>query len=269
MFGASRNSLLVVQDALRTSAQSGDVKTLSGQLFAVADVIAQEKSLRQILADSGQTPQSRSALIAEIFGSSIDEVAKSVVSSVVSQRWSTDGDLIDVLEILGAQAAFIAADRNGTLDRAESDIFHFGRTVDASASLQMTLTDPSLSTVTKTKVVNQLLDGKVEQQTIAVIAYFVSHLRGRRVDAVIELLNELAAAQRNQVVAYVRSVVALDESQLTRLTNALNKLTGKQVSVNVAIDPSVIGGITVKIGQDVIDGSVATRLENARRSLLA
>ena len=269
MIGASRDSLTAVQETLRSRTGQGDLSALSGQLLAVAEVVASEKSLRLLLADNGQPAAIRTALIADVLGSQVSTVTQEVVASVVSQRWSSDSDLVDALEILGAQAAFIASDANGSLDRAESDIFHFGRSVDASAQLQMTLTDPSLPATAKAGIVTDLLQGKVEAQTAQVIAYFASHLRGRRVDAVIELLSDLAAAQRNQVVAEVRSVVALDESQVTRLATALTKLTGKQVSINVAIDPTVIGGITVKIGQDVIDGSVATRLESARRSLLA
>ncbi|NBV90115.1 MAG: F0F1 ATP synthase subunit delta [Actinobacteria bacterium] len=202
-------------------------------------------------------------------GSQVAQTTKEVVAAVVSQRWSSDSDLVDAIEILGAQSAFMAASGAGTLDRVESDIFHFGRAVDASAQLQMTLTDPAQSAAVKAAVVKDLLAGKVDAQASQVIAYFASNLRGRRVAAVIDLLSELAAGERNQVVAQVRSVIALDETQKTRLATALSKLTGKQVSVNVAIDPSVIGGISVKIGQDVIDGSVATRLESARRSLQA
>jgi F-type H+-transporting ATPase subunit delta len=89
------------------------------------------------------------------------------------------------------------------------------------------------------------------------------------VDSVLETLGNLAAQQRNQVVAEVRSAVNLDADQTRRLSAALSKITGKNVRINVAIDPAVLGGISVTIGEDVIDGSIAARLESARRSLLA
>jgi F-type H+-transporting ATPase subunit delta len=101
------------------------------------------------------------------------------------------------------------------------------------------------------------------------IKHVAGHLRGRRVDSVLETLGNLAAEQRNQVVAEVRSAVSLDANQTSRLSAALSKITGKNVRINVAIDPSVLGGISVTIGEDVIDGSIAARLESARRSLLA
>jgi F-type H+-transporting ATPase subunit delta len=133
----------------------------------------------------------------------------------------------------------------------------------------MTLTDPSLSSQTKAAIVGDLLGSKVDAITLGLIKHVAGNLRGRRVDAVLETLGTLAAAQRNQVVAEVRSVVALDADQTRRLSAALSKITGKNVRINVAIDPAIVGGISVTIGEDVIDGSVAARLESARRALLA
>jgi len=269
MIGASRGSLALVQESLRSRAGQGDLSALTADLLAVAGLLGEQKSLRQTLADSGQPVAARQALVADVLGGKITADAVAVLSDVVGQRWSSDRDLIDALELLAAQATFSAADAQGTLDRVENELFHFGRAVDASAELQMALTDPSLSSGAKSSVVTDLLSAKVDAGTLAVIAYFAGHLRGRQVNSVIDSLSELAAAQRNQVVAEVHSVVALDDNQKARLTAALTKITGRQVKLNVAIDPSVIGGISVKIGEDIIDGTVATRLEDARRSLLA
>lgn len=269
MIGASRGSLALVQESLRSRTGQDDLSVLTADLLAVAGLLGEQKSLRQTLADSGQPVAARQALVADVLGGKISAGAVAVVGDVVSQRWSSDRDLIDALELLAAQATFTAADAQGTLDRVENELFHFGRAVDASAELQMALTDPSLSSGAKSKVVTDLLSAKVDSGTLAVIAYFAGNLRGRQVNSVIDSLSELAAAQRNQVVAEVHSVVALDDNQKARLTAALTKITGRQVKLNVAIDPSVIGGISVKIGENIIDGTVATRLEDARRSLLA
>jgi len=269
MIGASRGSLLTVQELLSSRTNQGDLSTLSSDLLKVADLITSEKSLRQTLADSGQAAASRVALVTSILESRISGEALSLIGDVVSARWSTDGDLIEALEILGATAAFIAAKSAGTLDRIENEVFHFGRAVDGSEALQMTLTDPALPASAKSSLVSDLLTGKAESTSIAILTYFVAHLRGRRIVEVIESLSELAAAQNNQVVAQVRSAVNLDDQQVARLAAALTTITGRQVKVNVALDASVLGGISVKIGNEVIDGTVATRLEQARRSLQA
>jgi F-type H+-transporting ATPase subunit delta len=265
MIGASRNSLALVQETLRSRSSQGDLSALSAELLAAADVLAGEKSLRQNLADSGQP----SALINDVFGSKVGALTVDVLGEVVSARWSSGTDLVDAVELLGSQAAFVAADKAGSLDRVENELFHFGRAVQASPELQMTLTDPSISAATKSAIVGDLIGSKVDSITLALIKHVAGNLRGRRVDSVLETLGDLAAQQRNQVVAEVRSAVALDTNQTSRLSAALSKITGKNVRINVAIDPAVLGGISVTIGEDVIDGSIAARLESARRTLLA
>lgn len=267
MIGASRGSLARAQASL--SARQGDLSTLSAELFAVVAAIANEKSLRQTLADSGQPEGARKALITDLLGNKVSAATLDVLGDIVTGRWSSDHDLVEAIETVASQAAFASADKAGTLDRVEDEVFLFGRAIDASPELQMALTDPSLGSDAKAAIVGDLLGGKVDSVTLSVLKYYASNLRGRRVDAVVADLSDLAGETRNQSVAEVRSVVALDESQTRRLAAALSVIAGREVKVNVAIDPTVLGGISVKIGDQIIDGTVASRLENARRSLLA
>jgi len=204
-----------------------------------------------------------------LFGKKVSASTNEFLGELVAARWSSGEDLVDAVELVGFQAAFVVADKAGSLDRVENELFHFARAVQASSELQMTLTDPALSSLAKSGVVGDLLGSKVDVSTLNLIKYVAGHLRGRRVDSVLATLGNLAAAQRNQVVAEVRSVIALDAEQTRKLSSALSKLTGKDVRINVAIDPSVLGGITVTIGEEVIDGSISARLESARRTLLA
>ena len=265
MIGASRDSLERVQVALRE--RKGDLSTLSSDVFAVASVISTEPALLQTLADGGQPVAARQAVVRDLLKGKSSNDAIDVVCDTVAARWSSGSDMVEALELLAAQAAFMAAGKK--LGTVEDEVFLFGRAVDASAALQMALTDPSASVASKSALVRDLLKGKVDDLTLNVVDYFASHLRGRRIDAVIDQLSSLAAAQNDQVVAEVRSVVDLSEAQRKRLAAVLTKLTGKNVRLNVAIDASIIGGISVQIGDEVIDGTTATRLETARRALLA
>ena len=269
MIGASRNSLAVVQESMRSRSNQGDLSALSAELLAAADILANEKSLRQNLADSGQPVDTRTSLIKDVFGKKVSDSAHEILGELVAARWSSGEDLVDAVELLGSQAAFVAADKAGSLDRVENELFHFARAVQASSELQMTLTDPALSASAKSAIVGDLLGSKVDVITLGLLKHVAGHLRGRRVDSVLSTLGDLAAAQRNQVVAEVRSVIPLDADQTRKLSSALSKLTGKDVRINVAIDPSVLGGISVTIGEEVIDGSISARLESARRTLLA
>jgi F-type H+-transporting ATPase subunit delta len=140
--------------------------------------------------------------------------------------------------------------------------------VDASSDLQMTLTDPALAGAAKSAIVRDLLSGRATEATRSVLEFAVSHLRGRRIDAVVDQLADLAARQRQRIVAEVRVARPLTTEQERRLAAALSTLKGRTVRLNVAVDPEVLGGVHVKVGDEVIDGTVAYRMEQARRALL-
>jgi F-type H+-transporting ATPase subunit delta len=241
---------------------------VSGDLLAVAGVLGGEKSLRQALADGGQPEQVRRGIVTQLFGGKVSDTSLAILGDVVAARWSSDGDLVDALEQFGAQAAFVGAEADGSLDRVEDELFRFGRAVDGSPELQMALTDPALPADRKTALVRDLL-GQASPATVALVGHTAAHLRGRQPAVAVDQLAGLAAEQRRRVLAEVRSAVPLTDEQQTRLGAALSRLQGRQVRLNVIVDPGVVGGIVVRVGDDVIDGSVASRLEQARRTVTA
>jgi F-type H+-transporting ATPase subunit delta len=268
MIGSSRESLAACQEGLDARRQDAGFAQLSGALFSVADVLSREALLRSTLADSGQPHSVREGLVRQLFAGKVSDLAVDVVLMVVDRRWAESLDLVLALEQLADQAAFTVAEGDGTLDATEEELFRFGRALDASSALQMTLTDPAQGSGTKAAVVRDLLQGRSTAATQQVLEYAVGHLHGRRIDAVVDELCGLAARQRARVVAEVRVAAPLDETQQRRLADALSRLKGRTVRLNVAVDPAVLGGVHVRIGDDVIDGTVASRLEQARRALL-
>ena len=269
MLGSSRESLITLRASLDARRGDEGFASVSGDLLAVAGVLGDEKSLRQMLADSGQPAALRTGIATSLFEGKIAAPSLAVLTDVVGARWSSDADLVDAIEQLGAQAAFSVAETEGTLDRVEDELFTFSRAVDESPELQLALTDPSVTAASTGARVRDLVGGSAAPTTTALLAHAAGHLRGRRPAAAVEDLARLASEQRRQVLAEVRSAIALDAEQSTRLAAALTRLQGRQVRVNVIVDPEVVGGIVVRVGDDVIDGSVSARLEQARRALSA
>jgi len=268
MLGSSRESLAACQEGLDALRQDADFGQVAADLFAAAGVLDVEGQLRNTLADSGQPAAVREGLVRQIFGDRVGELAVTVLVMATARRWSSDLDLVLAIELLADQAAFTVAEANGSLDTTEEELFLFSRALDSSPALQMALTDPSQSVQTKAAIVRDLLGGRASATTDQVLQYAVGHLHGRRIDAVVEDLGNLAATQRERVVAEVRVAAPLDAAQEARLSELLGRLKGRTVQLNVAVDPSVLGGVHVKIGDEVIDGTIASRLEQARRAVL-
>ncbi|TAK70721.1 MAG: F0F1 ATP synthase subunit delta [Actinomycetota bacterium] len=267
MIGASRDSLAALRESLDSRRLEAGFDRVPADLLAVSDLLSRETLLRAALADSGQSEQARTALANEVLASRLAPTSLAVVVDVVRARWSEPGDLVSALEELGAQAAFTLAEADGSLDRVEEELFRFGRAAAANPQLQMALTDPGLSSAAKAGIARDLVAGRVAPMTALLLEDLAGHLRGRRVDTAVAQLCDLAAAQRQRVVAEVTVAVPLAADQARRLAAALSVLKGRQVRLNVTVDPAVLGGVSVHVADDVIDGTVATRLEQARRAL--
>lgn len=269
MNGASREALAAGRgqlDAL-TDNTSVDAAKLGEELASVTGLLDREGSLRRALTDPAKTGEAKAGLAEQLLGGQIGGETLDLVSGLVRSRWSRSRDLTDAVEELSYAADLVAAQRTGALDDVEDELFRFGRIVSASSDLRAALTDKVAATSAKAELLRSLLDGRVNPVTERLVARLVTHPRGRSLEAGLEALSKLAAARRNRMVAVVVSAVPLTDQQKQRLGAALAKLYGRQVHLNLDVDPAVLGGITVRVGEEVINGTIADRLEEAARRM--
>lgn len=267
MIGSSRTSLAVVREAVNDRFQDPALAEAGRDLLAVADLLVREKPLRSSLSDSGRSVAERRALVETLLAGRISPLAVEFTSTIATRRWSSESDLVDAVELAGSLALFGASEEIGDLDKVEDELFRFGRILSSNGDLQLTLASPSLPAGTKRAILTDLLDGRATQTTIDLLSYITAHLRGRRIDASIEDLTKLAAERRGRLLAVVRSARELSAPQLDRLASALEGIYSQPIAINIEVEPALLGGLTVQIGDDVIDGSIANRLENARRQV--
>lgn len=168
-----------------------------------------------------------------------------------------------------ARAIFEAARAEGALEDVEEELFRFNRALDANPSLLQGLADPGVPADRRQAMIEELLTGKVVPQTVQAVSFVVGSGRGRQLPDIIETMLGLAAAERNKVVAEVRTAVPLDDDRKRRLAEALGKATGKTVEIRATVDPDVIGGVWAQVGDQVIDGTIRSRLDNIRQELRA
>ena len=267
MQGSSGDSLARLTDQVVSAVDGGaDGAELGTGLFAASTVLADEPALRRALTDPSSEVPARSGLAEGVFGKHLSAAATSVVSSAAGQRWASSGDLGRALEQLGVVAVVKAADRDGAGDRVEAELFAFGRTVTENPDLRSALSDPARSVADKQGLVRSLLDGKVHAATLLLVAQAVSGAHLTLTNAIDDFV-ELAARTRNRVVALVRVAQPLAEDEEKRLAAALSAQYDGTVHLNTVVDPSVLGGIHVTVGGEVIDGTVSSRLDDASRRL--
>ena len=269
MRGASRASFAALTEQLEaeniTSAAVGT--RLADELFAVVGLLDTEHPLRRALSDPGKPAAEKGAIAGALLHGKVTQRAEALVVAAAEARWAISGDMVDAIEQLGIEAMVLAAQADGGLDDLEDGLFRFGRVVAGQPDLRAALADSSLPAERKQALLSALLDGKVTPVTLRLISQMVVHPRGRSLTAALDLCAGIAARRREQLIAVVRSAIELSATQRRQLADAMAASYGHQVHLNVVIDPSVIGGISIRIGDELIDGTVASRLAAVRRKL--
>ena len=270
MRGASRESLVAARESLAalTDVPATDVTALSDDLGAVARLLESEVSLRRLLTDPSRPGGERAELVRELFAGKVGDNTVDLLSGLVRSRWSQPRDLAEAVEELSVEAELALAERAGTLDAVEDDLFRFGRILAAEPELVQGLSE-RIPVRQRTGLIDSLLAGKANPSALRLIHRVVANPgRGSVIEGV-ERLSQIAAVHRERITALVTAVVPLTEAQRDRLTRILAHGYGKQIRLNVELDPALIGGLTIRIGDDIIDGSLVTRLAEAARGFAA
>lgn len=254
-------------DAHVDSASGRDLERLGGDLFAVLRLLVAEPALRRRLADPSVPEAARRGLADRLLYGRIGRPALDAAADLVAARWSRSPDLVEALETLARRAALGVAEKDGSLDEVEDQLFRFGRILDREPELAALLADLNTPDDKRVELLHEVLDGKVSPVTATLLEQTVRSPRGRSLDLAAEDLAELAAARRDRYVAHVRTPVRLAGGQEQRLTDSLSRLYGRPISLQVELDPALLGGLVVRVGGELIDGSMSGRLAVARRKL--
>jgi F-type H+-transporting ATPase subunit delta len=266
----SRESLAAATarlDALVDSSSAADLQQLGDQLFAITRLVSGQLALRRALADPAAPEQARTGLLRQVLGGKVGASALEVATGLVASRWSTTLDLVEALENVARRAVLGVAEKDGTLDDVEDELFRFGRILDREPQLNSLLADTNQSEEGRTGLLDAVLGDKVTPVVAALLRQTVRLPRGRHLDLAAEELAELAAARRHRYVARVRTAVALTPQQEQRLAASLTRLYARPMSLQIELDEHLLGGLVVEVGGELIDGSVAGRLAAAQRSL--
>jgi F-type H+-transporting ATPase subunit delta len=267
MRGASRASYAELRERLAAALPGAPIAAQVGdELFAVTRLLDSEHGLRRALADTTKPGEEKAALVTRLLRGRVAQTTSDLVAEAVAARWASPGDLADAIEQLAIEALALAAQFDGTLDDLEDDLFRFGRVVSGQPQLRSALMGPTAEAA-KQGLLRDLLSTKVSAPSLGLITQLLTHPRGRSPQAALDLAATIAAHRREQLIAVVRVATELTPAQRQRLGRALAAQHGRGIHLNVVHDPAVIGGISVQIGDELVDGTASSRLAEVRRRL--
>lgn len=264
--GASADAVADLTDDLGSTAQ-GDPRraaTMAAELFEVSATLRREGSLRRFATDASVPAETRGAMVRDVFGGQVDEHTVELLADAVSRRWTHASDLADGVEQLGVVAAVRSAGDDS--ERLSDELFAVTQAVRTNPDLRDALSDPARTVEDKEALVRGLLGDKTLEATTILVVQALAGTH-RTVVAALTEFQQVAAAVHGENIATVRVPRDLTDEEERRLAQALSQQYGRQVHLNLVVDPAVLGGVRVEIGDDVIDGTVSSRLAEARRRL--
>jgi len=268
MHGRSRDALAGALDELDTRlAEDSDgarSNEISEGLYAVGALLDREPALRRAFTDPASSPDSRRDLAVRLLSDQLPAQPLEVLQGLVARPWDAAADLREAVEQLAANAAMRAAEAGGSLDEVEDELFRFGRLLEREPALRAALTDPGLPDERKTDLLGDLLSG-ASPITLRLVELAVTRPRAGSLESRLDDLSELAAKRRERYVAKIRVARELDDDLAERLSRALARLYGRQVELQVEIDPDVLGGVEVRVGDEIVNGTIAAQLSQAAR----
>ncbi len=267
---ASRESLKATNEFLLSTAEPLDDEALTAlgfELESVSDLLLTEVPLRRTLSENTLSAETRSDIAGRLLSGKVGEHALSVVRYAVAQHWSSSRDLQEAMRRVSRTAMFRRAERSGELDDVEDQLFRFSRIVDASPDLSVILDDPTADPSSRSALVDRLLAGKAHPLVTELVDALARDTAGRSFTHGIKELIDQAAQRQEKIVAIVKAAVPLSDDQVSRLVGSLSRIYDRAVSVHVEVEPELVGGIRVQVGDEVIEGSVAARLEALKRRM--
>lgn len=287
-----------VAAVLGVARESGRLGALASELKVLADAVMGNRSLYDVMCDGALGVANRSAVLIDLL-SAADPLTRRLASELValeregevppSLEWlagrATDelaasegseaGALVDPpagrsgakARLEGfAKAVFEDLSERSVVDEVEDELFRFARTIEGTRELGALLTDQAVAVEARQRVAADLL-ARAQVATARLVAYTIAATRARELVEMLDWLVDRAAAERGLRVAQVTSAVSLDGAQQARLAAALGRLTGRTVELRLSLDPSLIGGMAVVVGDTIIDGTLRHRLDRLRVEL--
>lgn len=267
MRGVSRASQATLRESLDAKTQGRVSATrLGDELFAVVRLLDEEHGLRRALADPAKPAAEKEAITRQLLHGKLSRGAEDLAAEAAASKWASPSDFTDAVEELAIESYVIAAQNDGSLDNLEDDLFRFSRVIGGQPDLRAALAG-TVPESGKQELVHNLLRNKVTEDASSLITQVATHPRGRPPQDALDVAAQVAARRRQEFLATVRVATPLSTQQSRRLKTALQTAYGNAIHLNVVLDPSVIGGMSVQIGDELIDGTAASRLADVRRRL--
>ncbi|MGP6173432.1 F0F1 ATP synthase subunit delta [Corynebacterium sp. A21] len=272
MHAASRAALAQVESHLDSALSGADnavavAAQVGTELFDVVEILDGDRGLRVAVADASAAAESKTGLVSEIFGGKVSDATLEVLKDAVTQAWSTPREFRTGLVELGRRSLLRSAEQQGQLGQVEDELFRLGRILDKEPRLTQLLSDQAVTAADRRGLLANVLYGKATMISEALALQVIGRPEHNPIDDLANIA-AFAAGLQGRTVAHVVAASDLNEGQQATLAEKLGRIYGRAMSIHSEVDPSLLGGMTIRVGDELIDGSTAGKLQRLRTNLV-
>ena len=254
-------------DGLAQGERPAPLAGIADNVLAVAALLESQPGLRRALIDPSRPGEDRAGLLDSLLDTRVTEDARALLRILLAGRWSSSTELLNAIERLGVEALLASADTAGELIDVEDELFRFGQLVDGNLGLAAALGSSTTPAEQRSRLAHLLLDGKARPVTIRLVDVALRGFGGRSFSAGLTRLIELAADRREREIAYVTVARTMSEEQQSQLSEQLSSIYGRTVDLKISVSPDILGGLRVRVGDDLYDATILRHLAEARAGL--
>ncbi len=273
MRSASREALSSVLDKFDGAVKNADddaLSTLADELASFAKLLDREVVVTRYLSQPSDDPAPKVRLVERLTSGKVSDTTLEVLRAAVTERWSANSDLVDAVQHVARQALLLRAEKAGKGDEVEDQLFRFSRILEAQPRLALLLGNQAAPAEGRVELLRDVLEdasGTVNPIAVTLLSQTIDLLRDEPADEAVRDVAEVAVARRGEVLAHVSAAADLSDEQHTRLTEVLSRIYSHQVKVQLQVDPKLLGGLRITVGEEVIDGTLSSRLATAQSHL--
>ncbi len=256
-----------VRTYIDRAAAGGKVDRVFAELASFTRMLASSRRLAKVLADPDVPNDAKRNVISDVATGRFDPITVELLAAIATEQRVETGTVTVAFADVCAEVAFAAAEAAGQLLSLESTLYEFAQVLRQNTELRQAINNPGVDDGPKQQLVADLLAGKADARAVTLLQILISLRNGQDVDGAALRWSTRAAARRNMVIADIRTAIEIDDHRKQQLTEVLGRSVGSTVQGRFSVDPSIVGSVIVRIGDEVFDGSVRHRLEQARNAV--
>lgn len=245
-----------------------DAWRIGNELFTITKVLDDSIQLERALADPSRPVADKVAVLKELLGDNAHPMTMEIMTDLVSRRWSRARDIANAVEDFGVDAMMYYADATDATLQVSIELSELHSALLNLPVVRAKLYDYQATSEARVKLFREVFSGKtLNKVTMRLAEHATCNLRRRRYLETIQWLINKFSRHMGESMVTVTTATPLKKEQIKRLVEVYSAKVGRQVHINSVVDPTVLGGMRIQVGDEVTDNTVVAQLQNLHRKV--